>query len=115
MILTSNKSTSIYTYIEDIIIRNMIDNDLKNRGYLLNKIKHDILKLNDLDININIKLNIENLEIEFYIPFNNAILYIRTLFEEDDDVHFIHYTDLVYVTDSDGVIRHDLRNMLKIN
>jgi len=115
MILTNNKVIDIYSKIEDIIVRNIINNNVDNSRYFLTKIKNSIIKLNNIGININVELDIKNLEMEFFIYFDNANIYIRTLFNKDDEVLFIHYTDIIYITDNNGVITHDLTKQLILN
>ena len=112
MILTSLTAINIYNDIENTIKECILKNDFKHIGAFIGVLKLSISQIgfgNKLEMIINLKER----QMELIFNFANSVLYIRTLFYEDEDVHFIHNADLVYVSDKDGVIKQDVSAYLK--
>lgn len=115
-ILTSGKAVDIYTYVEDYIVKCILSNRFSNASVFINLMKNDLLTKSGLfgarmEIDTVVIGDDKQMEISFYFP--NAVLYIRTLFYKDPDVLFIHNTDLVYITDTSGVVKQDLLKYIK--
>jgi len=111
MILTSGIAIESYSKLENIINEHLIKNKFEIFNFFIKNLEFGIsnrfYKLKN-DINIDIK----DKQIEVILTYSNAILYMRTLFFDDKDVLFLHHTDMVYVTDKNGVIKQDILKFL---
>jgi len=111
-ILTSLTAINIYNDIENIIKEYILRNEFKYIDAFIGGLKLIISQIGFGD-KLEMIVDLKELQIELILNFDNSVLYIRILFYEDEDVLFIHNTDLVYVSDKDGIIKQDILSYLK--
>lgn len=107
MILTSSLAISSYSKLENTINEYLIKNKFRHFETFINILKYSISKV-DFGVKSEFNINLDSHQLETILNYKNAILYMNTIFIRDDDVFYIHYTDSVYVTDKDGVIKQDI-------
>jgi len=108
MILTSIIAISAYSKLENIINEYLVNNKFNEFIPFINVLKNTILDIGFGNVETEINIDLEGQQLETILRYKNAILCMNTLFVKDDDVLFIHYTDSVYVTDNDGVVKQDI-------